>query len=127
MDLTIHHIDGNPSNNVYDNQIVICWSCHKSHHDAGDPTEEEIRGRKETLIAKTLTQFGISAMKEAARREGGTVAQPFLVYHLVELGYLEERERQMGYVAPGGGQIDVTERFTITEEGRRILATWRGL
>jgi hypothetical protein len=117
--LTVHHLDGNPANNTYDNRIVLCWNCHQAHNQGHEPTDDQIRDRKRTLIARTLTDQGISALKQAVRRSEGVVALPFLVYHLVELGYLDEQECQMGY-----GGIDVTVRYTATPEGERLVRAW---
>ncbi len=122
--LTIHHIDGNEENNTYDNRIVLCHNCHQLHHQSKapneGPSEEQIRDRKRHLILKTLTQYGLNAMKIAARNNFGVVAMPFLLYHLVELGYLTKEEEQMGY----GDQENATSRFAITEEGRKLLRKW---
>jgi hypothetical protein len=56
-------------------------------------------------------------MKIADRNGFGVVAMPFLLYHLVDLGYLTKEENQMGY----GDQKDATARFAITAKGRDIL------
>jgi hypothetical protein len=36
QNLSLHHIDDDPSNNVYDNQIVLCHNCHTRHHQNRD-------------------------------------------------------------------------------------------
>jgi predicted nuclease of predicted toxin-antitoxin system len=59
---------------------------------------------------KVVWIHGIGAMKIAARNDFGVVAMPFLIYHLVELGYMS-KEPQMGY----GEQQDATARFCITD------------
>ena len=118
--LTIHHIDHVRSNNDYDNQIVLCHNCHNCHnHDKGLSTEQ-IEERKRHLIEKTLTTYGVNALKISDRNNFGVVAMPFLLYHVVELGYLSKEEEQMGY----GKQHDATARFAITEPGRRLLQKW---
>lgn len=119
QNLTVHHIDDDPSNNVYDNQIVLCHNCHTRHHQNKGLTSEQVRDRKRHLIARNLTTFGISAMKIAVRNDEGVVAMPFLLFHLVDLGYMRKEEVQMTY-----GNIEATSRFSITEEGRRVLQTW---
>jgi len=118
--LTIHHIDGNSTNNVYDNQIVLCQNCHTRHHSNKGVSKATIVERKRHLIAKTVTQYGVNAMKIAARNNFGVIAMPFLLYHLVDVGYMDKLEDQMGY----GEQEDATARFAINEEGRRVLKAW---
>jgi hypothetical protein len=80
---------------------------------------EHVRDRKRHLIAKTVTTFGITAMKIAARNGEGVIAMPFLIFHLVDLGYMRKEEVQTTY-----GSIEVTSRFSITDEGRRLLQAW---
>ena len=45
---------------------------------------------------------------------------PFLLYYLVDLGYMSKEEEQMGY----GDLNDATSRFAITEKGKAILDKW---
>lgn len=118
--LTEHHIDGDRSNNTYDNLIVLCHNCHHAHHNGKGLTEQQIVDRKRHLIQKTLTTYGLSAMKIASRNNFGVVAMPFLLYHLVDIGYMTKEEEQMGY----GEQEDATARFAITERGRSLLSKW---
>jgi len=59
-------------------------------------------------------------MKIAKRNNFGVIALPFLLYHLVDLGYMSKEEDQMGY----GDQTDATARFAITEKGKSILDNW---
>ena len=115
--LTIHHIDHNSTNNVYDNMIVLCRICHEKYHKGKEPTAEQILIRKRHLMQKTITIFGLHALKIASRNNFGVVAFPLLLYHLVDLGYMTKEENQMGY----GNQQDATARFAITEEGQRVL------
>ncbi|MBC7926494.1 MAG: HNH endonuclease [Bryobacteraceae bacterium] len=115
--LTIHHIDGNSGNNVYDNMIVLCHNCHHRYHQNKGISGQQITDRKRHLILKTLTQYGLNALKIADRNGFGVVAMPFLLYHLVDLGYLAKEENQMGY----GDQEDATARFAITGKGKEIL------
>jgi len=117
--LTIHHIDDDPSHNVYDNTVVLCHNCHQRHHQGKGPSRNQIEDRKRHLIQKTLTQYGLNAMKIASRNDG-VVAYPFLLYHLVDLGYMTKEEDQMGY----GGQHDATSRFAITAKGKKLLNKW---
>lgn len=61
--LTIHHIDHDPSNNKYDNEIVLCHNCHHRYHNNKGISKEDIENLKRILITKTLTQYGINALK----------------------------------------------------------------
>jgi hypothetical protein len=117
--LTIHHIDHNNSNNTYENTIVLCHNCHQRHHQNKGIAREQIAQRKKHLIHKTVTVYGVNAMKIAARN-GFRVALPFFLYHLVTLGYMTKEESQMGY----GDQEDATARFAITDKGREVLSRW---
>lgn len=118
--LTIHHIDANSSNNVYDNTIILCHNCHNRHHQDKGLSCEDIQNRKRHLIQKTLTQYGLNAMKIAKRNEFGVIAMPFLLYHLVQLEYMTKEENQMGY----GDQEDATARYSITGKGKDLLLKW---
>lgn len=120
--LTIHHIDHNHDNNVYDNTIVLCHNCHKKHHDTKLIAKEQIVARNRHLMIKVLTQYGLNALKIANRNEFGVVAPPFLLLHLVDLGYMAQMETQMTY--GNEVQVDVTARFEITLSGRLILGKY---
>jgi hypothetical protein len=117
--LTIHHIDGDRSNNAYDNQIVLCHNCHTRYHQNKGLTEDQIRSRKRHLIAKTLTTYGLNALKIASRNGEGVVALPFLLFHLVDLGFMKKEETQMTYA-----YIEATARFAITKDGSDLLEKW---
>jgi hypothetical protein len=118
--LTEHHIDADRSNNTYHNLIVLCHNCHHAHHNGKGLTNRQIVDRKRHLIQKTLTTYGLNAMKIASRNGFGVVAMPFLLYHLVDTGYMTKEEEQMGY----GEEEDATARFAITERGRSLLSKW---
>lgn len=118
--LSVHHIDSDRSNNEYDNLIVLCHNCHHKTTNNKDLPGQVIRDRKKHLIHKTITTYGLSALKIANRNNFGVVAMPFLLYHLVDLGYMTKEEDQMGY----GEQDDATSRFAITPKGVRILDKW---
>jgi len=118
--LTEHHIDGDKGNNTYDNLIVLCHNCHHSYHCDKGLSREQVIDRKRHLIQKTITTYGLSAMKIAARNNFGVVAMPFLLYHLVDMGLMSKEEDQMGY----GAQSDATARFAILEPGRALLGKW---
>src|SRR5258708_19484811 len=93
--LTEHHIDGDRSNNTYENPIVLCHNCHHAHHNRKGLTQEKILDRKRHLIQKTLTTYGLNAMKIASRNNFGVVAMPFLLFHIVAIGYMTKEEEQM--------------------------------
>lgn len=118
--LSEHHIDQNRSNNEYDNLIVLCHNCHHRFHQNKGVTEKQILDRKKHLMMKTLTQYGLNALKIANRNGFGVVAMPFLLFHVVDLGYMTKEEAQMGY----GDQKDATARFAITNQGRDLLIKW---
>lgn len=118
--LTIHHIDGNHGNDVYENTIILCHNCHTRYHQSKGITLEDITARKRHLIYKTVTTYGVNALKIAARNKFGVIAMPFLLYHLVDLGYMSKEEDQMGY----GAQSDATARFAITDRGLETLKEW---
>lgn len=118
--LTEHHIDENRSNNRYDNLIVLCHNCHNGYHRDCGVTADQITDRKRRLIQKTLTTYGLNALKISHRNNFGVIAMPFLLYHLVDMGYMTKEEDQMGY----GDQEDAASRFAITVEGRRLLVQW---
>jgi hypothetical protein len=126
--LTIHHIDGNPSNNVYDNQIVLCRNCHCRYHESKGITKNDIISRKKHLIEKTLTKPGVAALKIAYRNKFGVSAIPFLVYHLVDMGYISKVETIEWVTddARDGKEKEVESNvlYAITEEGKRIYEKW---
>jgi len=117
--LTIHHIDGDHGNNAYDNQIVLCHNCHSRHHQNKGLSGEQIRDRKRHLIANTVTTYGLNALKIAERNGSGVIAMPFLLYHLVDLGFMTKEETQMEY-----DDIEATARFVVTNAGRTLLQNW---
>ena len=122
--LTIHHIDGNSTNNEYENQIVLCYNCHTLHHQRKGLTKKEITELKRRLILKTITQFGLNALK-TADRSGSVFGAPYILNHLVGLGYLKlVRISQLR--ALSGGNANVTEAaYEITSKGSELLKRWR--
>jgi len=118
--LSEHHIDSDRSNNEYDNLIVLCHNCHHKITNNKGLSRKKIQDRKRHLIHKTITTYGLNAMKIAKRNNFGVIAMPFLLYHLVDLGYMTKEEDQMGY----GEQTDATAKFAITEKGKFILGKW---
>jgi len=119
--LTIHHIDCDKTNNAYDNQIVLCHNCHQAYHQKCVLTKTTITDRKRHLIAKILTQYGVNALKIACRQEDGVPAQPFLLHHLVDLGYLHAGEEFMYH-----GDLLVLATFSATDAGRDLVKKWLG-
>jgi len=118
----IHHI-GDSSKHTYDNCIVLCYKCHDGFHKDGVPSKDEIKERKRQLIVKTLTQYGVNAMKIAARN-GCVPGMPFLLYHLVELGFLLQGKK-LQWTDVDGVDVEQFVAFNITDEGRKLLDRWR--
>ena len=118
--LSEHHIDSNRANNDYDNLIVLCHNCHHKVTNDKNLPKDIINDRKRHLIHKTMTTYGLNALKIAKRNGFGVIAMPFLLYHLVDLGYMSKEENQMGY----GDQEDATARFAITDKGKAVLEKW---
>lgn len=77
-------------------------------------------------MVKTLTPYGVSALKLATRNNFGVAATPFLLEHLVEMGFLKYMEEISSYgdVGEGGLQVASEARFEITPEGLRIYNKW---
>jgi hypothetical protein len=120
--LTIHHIDHNRANSIYDNLIVICHNCHQKHNNNPELlTNEEIERRKKHLIAKTLTTHGLNVLKIGHRRNTSVLALKAQVFHLIELGYLRESEMPLHKMGDGSGSL--TE-FEITESGKSLISKW---
>jgi hypothetical protein len=118
--LSEHHINSDRSNNEYDNLIALCHNCHHKIHNDKGLTKQKIIDRKRHLIQNTITTYGLNAMKIAKRNDFGVIAMPFLLYHLVDIGYMTKEEDQMGYEK----QEDATSRFAITEKGKAIIDEW---
>lgn len=70
--LTIHHIDENRTNNDYENLVVLCYNCHNLYNK-NKISKSIIIERKRRLIKKTLTQYGVNAIKMAIRNSKGKV------------------------------------------------------
>lgn len=98
----------------------LCYNCHHRYHQQSGLPKSEIINRKKHLIMKILAQYGINALKIASRNDFGVVGMPFLLYHLVNLGYLKEEKNQMGF----GPLNDVTSLFTITDKGKCLIEKW---
>lgn len=133
--LTVHHIDGDHGNDVYENTIVLCHNCHTRYHQGKGVAELQVKDRKRHLMQNTMTTYGLNALKIADRNGFGVVAMPFLLYHMVDLGFMEQKEEVMRYGAdrvnlvperPGETvtQDDAMARFSITDRGRGILSAW---
>lgn len=122
--LTIHHIDQvEPRNEAYDNKLLLCHNCHHAHHGGKGLSLEDLKSVKRRLIISTLTQPGLNALKEANRRSL-VMALPFMVNHLVEMGYL--RLHGEGQTWSDGDQTGVVEgEYAITDVGRALLGKWK--
>lgn len=121
--LTIHHIDGERRHNTYENQIVLCHNCHNRYHARRGISESQIRTRKRHLIEKSLTAYGLNALKIAARNKVGVAGTPFLLFHVVDLGYLKKEETISSY-GNRAGEVEMEARFSITPLGRTVLTDW---
>jgi len=117
--LTIHHIDGDKKNNAYDNQIVLCYNCHQRHNQKKAITLEDIKRKKKLLIINTLTQYGVNALKIAYRKKGRIVATPFLLYHLVDMGYFKQTEVEMWQ-----DEVEMFASFELTMDGKKLFRRW---
>lgn len=121
--LTIHHIDHDSSNNEYNNQIILCHNCHHRYHQGKAVSKDDILKLKRDLIIKTLTQYGVNALKISYRNEFGVIAMPFLLYHLVDLGYMSKEEIESDYT-DGDKSVERTARFSLTEKGKQLYEKW---
>ncbi len=120
--LTIHHIDHDRSNNAYDNKIILCHNCHQKHNINEDfLTNGEIKNRKRHLIAKTITTHGLNVLKLAYRSQAPLLALTAQVYHLIELGYLNESKTPIHKIGDGTGSLS---EFEITEDGKSLIKKW---
>ena len=119
--LTIHHInhENKKSDDSYDNLIVLCHNCHTSYHQGKGLKITSIKKIKKRLIQKTLTQFGVNALKEAKRKKSVSGA-PYLLSHLLEMGYLSFSEILIG--EPDRVDIGIYE---ITDKGKELLSKWK--
>jgi hypothetical protein len=138
--LTKHHLDGNRNNREYDNQIVLCHNCHHRLTNKKGITDTDVKGLKRLLIKKTLTPWGINALKIASRNRF-VVGIPFLLNHLVDLGYMkqgkvliehaEEVLADLGWLEESGKPgcnkdqyVVVQALFLITDKGRKLCEKW---
>jgi len=124
--LTIHHIghDLEEPDDSYDNLIVMCYNCHTPYHEGKGVSKDHILEIKRRLIIKTLTPFGLNALK-VAYRHGFVVGTPFTVLHLVELGLLEKVGVITSYSNDDGSEVDIEAEYQITEKGRTLFEKWR--
>ena len=121
--LTEHHINENKKDNRYDNRIILCHNCHCRFHEKKGISKTEIINEKRRLIEKTLTVFGVNALKIAERNNFGVVATPFLLSHLVDLSFLKKKET-ISSLAENGIEVDSEVLFEITTDGRRLIKQW---
>ena len=122
--LTIHHIEQtDPKNENYDNKLVLCHNCHQCHHQNKGASVDDLKTIKRRLIIKTLTVPGVNALKYAYRKNG-VVAMPFLVNHLVELGYLRQGDPIRSDTTDEGVEVITDAMYALTEDGKAVLEKW---
>ena len=117
--LTEHHIvQVEPKDQSYDNRIILCHNCHHLYHQGKGPSKADIKRIKKRLICKILTQQGINAIKESCRK-GRVLAAPYLVNHLIELGYMRQTEI-MGTVGDDtwDNNIIADAIYELTDDGK---------
>ena len=94
------------------------------YHQNKGPSIDELRDIKKRLIYKTLTQYGVNALKEACRK-GFVVASPYLVNHLIEMGYLKYSYTTMTESDEIEGKtVDVIVRYKLTNDGNNLVQKW---
>ena len=123
--LSVDHIDGQNARkaNSYDNLIVLCHNCHHRKTNGKGITLDQIKKLKKSLIYKTLTLYGVNAIKTCVRNNYGIAATPFLVNHLVELGLLKFTEEISSY-GSNGHEVSTEALYQLTDEGKRIYDKW---
>jgi len=110
--------------------IVLCYNCHTCYHQNNGGYKQQILDRKRDFIIKTLTQYGLNALK-IAKRKNSVVALPFLVYHLIDLGYLQEGD-VISWFGIGGKSEEGKSgpllyhfiEYHITEKGEKLIKDW---
>ncbi|MCJ7586343.1 MAG: HNH endonuclease [Candidatus Aminicenantes bacterium] len=117
--LSIHHIEGNTRKNDYENMIALCHNCHHRLTNNKGISREDIKNRKKDLIFKTLTQVGVNALKMAYRKKAEIGAIPFMVFHLVEMGYLKKTGSLYW-----SGDVDYLAKYELTEKGQDLYEKW---
>lgn len=125
--LTIHHLErADPPNEAYDNKVLLCHNCHQCYHQHKGPTTDELLEIKRRLIIKTLTRPGLNALKEANRRNA-VIAMPFLVNHLIELGYLAFEDTLTSWSDDDDRKADaiIDASYKLTDDGRGLLGKWQ--
>ncbi len=123
--LTIHHInhDTDTPHNSYDNLIVLCHNCHHMYHDGKGLKKSEIIKIKRRLIHKTMTPFGINALKIASRN-GDVLGSPFTLLYLVELGLLKKGSIVSFVQNMRGEDVDMDAFFEVTDKGKEFYKKW---
>lgn len=102
--------------------IVFCHNCHHKITEQGADSRQKIIKIKRLLINKTLTLWGINAIKMAYRSNGEVIGPEFLLGHLVDMGYL----KKTGWALKGGikDETEILSKFEITPEGRLLYNNW---
>ncbi len=123
--LSVHHIEQHkPKDESYDNKIILCHNCHHLHHEGKGPSRADIMAIKKRLIQQTLTQQGVNAIKES-RRKGFVVAAPYLVNHLVELGFFKQTDILSTVVTVEHEPAAVIDAvYELTEDGTALAKKW---
>lgn len=127
--LTIHHIEHDGKvDNSYDNLLVLCHNCHTTYHRHKGISKAEIVSVKRRCILKTLTPFGLNALKIAYRKRyiAGT---PFTLVHLVELGFLKKEgvnhTMEIRHDDGTSVSIEMGVLYEITSKGKDFFKKWR--
>jgi hypothetical protein len=121
--LTKHHIDSNSKNNAYENLVVVCYNCHQRITQRAAITRKQIEEIKRLLILKTLTPFGVNAIKIAYRNAHGEVTgMELILNHLADLGYL--RKKAWALKSGVDDESEALSVFEITKPGRRLHDKW---
>ena len=115
--LTCHHIipfkDKGPTD--YGNLIALCDSCH-GRVEKGEIGTKLIRKLKRMQVIRRVTQLGANALRDAYRFHE-IIASPIIVRHLVDWGYLNSHNQEIGMTTPSG-------LYSITEKGRKLVDLW---
>jgi hypothetical protein len=127
MNLTVHHIhqqkDGGPTD--YGNLILLCHNCHVRVDETRTLPVKDIRRLKRHLVKRFFTRPGANALKLAVKNSAGTtIAPPYDVEHLVELGFLEFQDSIDDGFYHGDTPLNPLAIYRITDAGRTIAKQW---
>lgn len=132
LDLTIHHLkprsQGGPTE--YGNLIVLCHNCHHRVEQTHTLNPRDLRRIKEYLVHRLFTQAGVNALKIAYRNPlKKVVVAPYLVQHLVDMGFLEFDEDVSSVTWEDEPELKAAEivtlaTYTLTNKGSDIAEQW---